>query len=156
MTGEGKKFLLVKDSNDKEVVFYDYKSTDGYKLKAKKKQNFMDTIQIDEVIIIKPSLIDKMVNKKISKKFERLINMIQIVCDNEDDDATGEGYRIALNEAEKFKMELWNKYKKFLSKQKLDLMTKKIEILEDELKLRLNVLMDSFGRDDELNKGRGR
>ena len=154
MPKKGKNFLLVKGNNAKEVVFYDYKSEDGYKLKAKKKQNFMDTIQIDEIIIIKPSMIDKMVNKKISKKFDRLINMIQIVCDN--DDETGEGYRIALNEAEKFKMELWNKYKKFLSSQKLELMIKKIEILEDELKLRLNVLMDSANREEELSRGRGR
>ena len=62
----------------------------------------------------------------------------------------------ALNEAEKFKMELWNKYKKFLSSQKLELMIKKIEILEDELKLRLNVLMDSANREEELSRGRGR
>lgn len=156
MNEHGNKYLIVKDDKSKEVTFFDYNKIDGYNLTAKKKLKFVDSIEINNMVVIKKSFIDKIVNKKISTKFDRLINMIQIVCDNEEDDETGEGYRIALNEAEKFKMELWNKYKKFISEEKLDLMLKKIDILEDELKLRLNVLMDYYAKEESINKGRGR
>lgn len=150
------KFLVVKEKNSKEIKYFDYDKLDGYNLKAKKDLHFMDAIDVNRIIIINPSFIEKIATKKINAKFDRLINMIQVVCDNEEDDETGEGYRIALDEANKLKMELWNKYKKYISEEKLDLMTKKIEILEDELKLRLNVLMNSLYEQENLNKGHSR
>lgn len=150
------KFLVVKEKNSKEIKYFDYDKLDGYNLKAKKDLHFMDAIDVNRIIIINPSFIEKIATKKINAKFDRLINMIQIVCDNEEDDETGEGYRIALDEANKLKMELLNKYKKYISEEKLDLMTKKIEILEDELKLRLNVLMNSLYEQENLNKGHSR
>ena len=64
---------------------------------------------------------------EINVKFNRLINMMQIVCDVGDEDESGEGYRIALDEANKLKMELLNKYRKFISEEKLDLMIKKLK-----------------------------
>ena len=121
----------------------------------KKDLHFMDAIDVNRVIIINPSFIDKVVTRKINAKFDRLINMIQIICEN-DDDESGEGYRIALDEANKLKMELWNKYRKYLAKEKLDLMIKKIEILEDELNLRLNVLMNSLYEQEQLSRGHSR
>ena len=147
------RFLVVKEKNSKEIKYFDYDKLDGYNLKAKKDLHFMDAIDVNRIIIINPSFIEKIVSKKINAKFDRLINMIQIVCDHEDDDDTGEGYRIALDEAEKLKMELWNKYKKYISEEKLTLMNKKIEILEDELRLRLNILMNSLYEQEMLNRG---
>ena len=61
------------------------------------------------------------------------------------EDESSKVYRIALDEAEKLKQKLLNKYKKFLAEEKLELMIKKIKILEDELKLR-----------EELNRGHSR
>ena len=61
------------------------------------------------------------------------------------EDESSKVYRIALDEAEKLKQKLLNKYKKFLAEEKLELIIKKIKILEDELKLR-----------EELNRGHSR
>lgn len=152
---ESSRFLIVKEKDSKEIKYFDYDKLDGYNLKAKKDLHFMDAIDVSRIIIINPSFIEKIATKKINAKFDRLINMIQVICDNDDDD-TGEGYRIALDEANKLKMELWNKYKKYLAKEKLDLMIKKIEILEDELNLRLNILMNSLYEQENLNKGHSR
>ncbi len=152
---ESSRFLIVKEKDSKEIKYFDYDKLDGYNLKAKKDLHFMDAIDVNRIIIINPSFIEKIATKKINAKFDRLINMIQVICDNDDDD-TGEGYRIALDEANKLKMELWNKYKKYLAKEKLDLMIKKIEILEDELNLRLNILMNSLYEQENLNKGHSR
>ncbi len=137
------KFLIVKDEETKEIRYFDYEKIKGYNLQAKKNIHFQDSIDVSRMIIIKPTFIEKIATKKINAKFDRLINLVSMVCDQEDDE-TGESYRIALDEANKLKMELINKYKKYISAEKLELMMKKIEILEDELKLRLDVLNNSL------------
>ena len=139
------RFLIVKEKDEKEIKYFDYDKLDGYRKKKKKDIHFIDAIDINRVIIINPTFIDKIATRKINNKFNKLINMMQIVCDNDEEDESGEGYRIALDEAEKLKQELLNKYKKFLAEEKLELMIKKIKILEDELKLR-----------EELNRGHSR
>ena len=150
------RFLIVKEKNSKDIKYFDYNKLDGYNLTTKKDVHFADAIDINRVIIINPTFIDKIATRKINSKFNKLINMMQVVCEVGDDDESGEGYRIALDEANKLKMELWNKYKKFISDEKLELMIKKIEILEDELKLRLDLLLNKNLLDGELNKGHAR
>ena len=150
------KFLIVKEKNSKEIKYFDYDKLEGYNLTAKKDVHFTDAIDVNRVIIINPSFIDKVASKKINRKFEKLINMMQIVCENGDDDPTGEGYKIALNEAEKLKRELRNKYKKLLNEEKLELMIKKIEILEDELKLRLDLMFEKQKEEERKEHGYGR
>ena len=150
------RFLVVKEKNSKEIKYFDYDKLDGYNLQAKKDLHFLDAIDVNRIIIINSSFIEKIATRKINAKFDRLINMIQVVIDVGDEDESGEGYRIALDEAEKLRMELWNKYRKYLSEEKISLWTKKIEILEDELKLRLNVLMNTLYEKEELNRGHSR
>lgn len=151
------RFYIVKNEDEKKTKAFDGGKIEGYHLTTKGNVHFSDGVDITRIIITNPNFIDKVATKKINNKFEKLINMMQIVCEVGDDDETGEGYRIALNEAEKLKMELWNKYKKFISEQRLKLMIKKIEILEDELKLRLNILLDTFEeKEEEKERGHSR
>ena len=150
------RFLVVKNKDEKDIKYFDYDKLDGYNLTIKKDVHFADAIDINRVIIINPSFIDKIATRKVNSKFNKLINMMQIVCEVGDEDETGEGYRIALDEATKLKYELMNKYKKFIADEKLSLMIKKIEILEDELKLRQELLLNSKIMEDEINKGHSR
>lgn len=149
------RFLIVKDSNTKEIKYFDYDKLDGYNLKAKENAHFQDAIDVSRMIIIQPSFIDKIATKKLNAKFDKLINMMSVVCDMEESDASGECYHLALDEVNKLKMELINKYKKYISAEKLELMQKKIEILEDELKLRIEVLHNSISEKNN-NKGHRR
>lgn len=152
------RFLIVKEKNSKEIKYFDYDKLDGYNLRAKENVHFNDAIDINRMIIINPSFIEKIATKKLNAKFDKLINMMSYVCDMDEEDETGEGYRIVLNEANKLKMELFNKYKKHIEETKLELMQKKIEILEGELKLRLDALYNSLEEMEKLeqSKGRGR
>lgn len=150
------RFLVVKDNNTREIRYFDYDKLDGYKLKGKKDIKFIDAINIDRMIIINPSFIDKIATRKINTKFEKLIKMMQLVCEVGDDDPSGETYRLALDEADKLKRELINKYRKLISEEKLELMLKKIGILEDELNLRLTILLRSIAYEEELGMGHAR
>ena len=147
------RFLIVKNKDEKDIKYFDYDKLDGYNLTMKKDVHFADAIDVNRVIIINPTFIDKIATKKLNAKFNKLINMMQVVCEVGDEDSSGEGYRIALNEATKLKQELWNKYRKYISEEKLKLMLKKIEILEDELELRQELLINSKIMEEEMNKG---
>ena len=150
------RFLVVKNKDEKDIKYFDYDKLDGYNLTIKKNIHFADAIDVNRVIIINPTFIDKIATRKINAKFNKLINMMQIVCEESDEDASAEGYRIALDEAAKLKQELWNKYRKFISDEKLSLMMKKIEILEDELKLRQELLTNSKIMEEEMYRGHSR
>ena len=144
------KFLIVKNKDSKEIKYFEYDKLDGYSLTPKQNIRFEDAININKMIIINPTMIEKLVDKKIKKRFDGFINLITIVCD--DNDQSGSGYLLALSEAEKFRQELINKYRRYIDEDKFELLLKKISILEDEVKLRLQVIENSVIQEEELNK----
>lgn len=144
------RFLIVKDNETKEITYFDYDKTKGYNLKARDDLHFKDAIDINSMVIINPSFMKKIATQKMKRKFEKLINLTSYVCEN--DDESGEGYFIALNEINKLKMELINKYKKYIEEEQIELMLKKVEILEDEINLRINY----FKYKEEKTEGKSR
>ena len=146
------KFLIVKDNESKEIRYFDYDKVNGYNLFSKGNTHFEDAINVDRIIIIKPTFIEKIATKKMNQKFQNFINMVSAVCEIDDEDESSECYEIVLDEANKLRMEIINKYKKYISEEKLKLVMKKIEILEDELKLRKNVLISSLEQKEKSVK----
>ena len=156
MDNNDTKFQIVKERQPKYVINFDYSKIDGYNLTAKKNYSFFNDVDVSRVIIINPSFCNKIACKKMNHKFERLITMMQVVCE---DDDTGEGLDIVLDEANKFKMELINKYRKYIEEEELELMYKKIEIIEKELQLRRKALeyTNGYGEyTEELTEGKSR
>lgn len=154
--GKEQRFLVVKNKDSKDIKYFEYDKISGYNIKPNPKLKFQDAINVNRMILINPSLIEKMVDKKIKRKFDYLINLLSIVYENDDD--TGEGLRLALNESEKFRNELCNKYKQYVKEEKYELLLKKIAILEDELYLRMQYLMNReyFMEPEEKTEGKSR
>lgn len=154
--GKEQRFLVVKNKDSKDIKYFEYDKISGYNIKPNPKLKIQDAINVNRMILINPSLIEKMVDKKIKRKFDYLINFLSIVYDNED--GTGDGLELALNEAEKFRNELCNKYKQYVKEEKYELLLKKISILEDELYLRMQYIrnMDLFMDPEEKTDGKSR
>lgn len=138
--GINQRFLVIKNKDSKTIKYFEYDKLDGYNIHPKQNIKFQNAINVNKMIIINPTLIEKLVDKKIKHKFNNLINLLSFVYEN--DDTTSDGLELALNEAEKFRMELINKYKKYLSEEKQSLMEKKLDILEDEIKLRMQYFLN--------------
>lgn len=151
--GQTQRFLVVKTKDEKMITYMDYDKIDGCKFTPKNNIKFQDAINVNRMILISPTLIEKMVDKKAKKRFDYLINLLAIVLD--EDDETGESLRHALNECERFRREIINKYQKYLSEEKEELLENKLAILEDELKLRLQYLMD-MTNEQEYTSGKSR
>ncbi len=154
--GKEQRFLVVKTNDSKEIKYFEYDKISGYSIKPNPNLKFQDAINVNKMILINPSLIEKMVDKKIKKRFDYLINLLSIVYEN--DDETGDGLELALNEAEKFRMELINKYKQYINEEKYELLMKKIAILEDELYLRMQFVMNKNNllEKEEVKEGKTR
>ncbi|MCI5733720.1 MAG: hypothetical protein SOX86_01415 [Bacilli bacterium] len=146
-----KRFVVTKDENTQTITYKEYDSLKGYDFKPKNKLSKEDIINVDEMVIINPSLIEKLISKKCKKTLERILKLISFIYD---DDETGEeSVTLALNEIAKFKELLDTKYKEYMKEKEYKLMLKKLEILENEVKLR-KLYLNSKENSEKKSKGR--
>ena len=146
-----KRFVVTKDENTQTITYKEYDSLKGYDFKPKNKLSKEDIINVDEMVIINPSLIEKLISKKCKKTLERILKLISFIYD---DDETGEAsVTLALNEIAKFKELLDTKYKEYMKEKEYKLMLKKLEILENEVKLR-KLYLNSKENSEKKSKGR--
>lgn len=146
-----KRFVVTKDENTQTITYKEYDNLKGYDFKPKNKLSKEDIINVDEMVIINPSLIEKLINKKCKKTLEKILKLISFIYD---DDETGEeSVSLALNEISKFKELLDTKYKEYMKEKEYKLMLKKLEILENEVKLR-KLYLNSKENKEKKSKGR--
>ncbi len=146
-----KRFVVTKDHKTDAITYMEYEKIKGIKFNPKSNVKFEDMINVDKMVIINDSFIKKIIDKKCKIKLESILRMLSIIFENEDE--SGDAMDIALDELEKFKSILRNKYKEYMEKQKYELMLKKIEILENEIKIRKEYL---YKEDIKLSEGKGR
>ena len=145
------KYLVVKTKDKKEIVYMEYDKLTGYDITPKNQKTFADCIQVNKMILIQPSLIEKLVHKKVDRHFKRLLMLVTMLLEADDD--TGTSLRECLNEVEKFRLEIKNKYREYLTKEELNLMAKKLMILNEEAKMRLSVL-ERTAKQEKVGKSR--
>ena len=141
------RYLIVKNKKDKSITYFEYDKMEGYDLSPKKGIKIQDAINVNKVVIINPTLANKVAKKKVDIKFRRLVELLNTIF--ESDDESGTAYHEGLNEVEKLRQELINKYKKHLDDDEFDTMEKKLGILEHELKVRLFYLEQAFEYQEE-------
>ena len=130
------KYYLYKKGSDKEIIYLDYDRLKGFEFNPKKKLK-KDTISVNKMIIIKPSMIEKILRKKIKNKLNLYLKLIIRHIENDDNDDDGETLREALNDVTRYKSIVQYKYMKYLDKKYYEILMKKIAILEYEIKLKL-------------------
>lgn len=122
-------YLIIKNKDKKSATYF---KVDGYSLNSKNKNiKLKDAINVNKMVIINQSLIDKIINRNIDSKFKKLINLILGIYDTSDDPAGN--MMLALNEVEKFKREVINKYVNYMNKKQLEKLERKIRLLEEEI-----------------------
>lgn len=128
-------YLVVKDKDKKEIIYMEYDKLEGMDITPKKKTRFEDLIQVNKLVLIQPTLIEKLVHKKVDRHFKRLLKLVTVILDTDDD--TGTALREGLNEIEKFRLEIKNNYREYMTKEELHMLAKKLTILQEELKQKI-------------------
>lgn len=149
---ENYKYFVVKDRNDLSITYFEYDKVEGYDLNPRNVK-IKDAIDVNKMIVINPSMIEKLASKKINIKFNKLIKMLMYVMSPDNDDESGETYREALNEITKLRLEITSKYKNKLKDEDEKLYLKKLSILEEELRKRLYYLERSYSN---IKEGKSR
>ena len=107
---------------------------------------------IKSIKVIGSSLASPMVTSIVMKKYHTLIAYLTELLT--DDDDSGDSMREALNQIEKFRLEIKNKYRDFLKKKELELMSKQLMILQKEAQERYMEIRNSFIKVEENKRSK--
>ena len=122
-----KNYMIAKSNYNGEIVFINYDKLDGYKINPKNIKT--PGISVKSLIIVKPSFIEKVLKRKLQKKLEYYLKYL---IDINDDDSTD--FREALDDIERFKGIIKSKYQKYLDDKYINLLLKKITLIQKEIK----------------------
>ena len=129
-----RNYLLVKNKFNKEIAYIDYDRVSGFKFKPVNKGD--NTISVNQMVIISPTFIEKVLTRKTKRKLELYLEFIVKLLD-EDDDTDITGLRSALNDITRYKDIVMHKYRVYLEQKYYELFMKKLSLLEYELKMKI-------------------
>lgn len=145
-----RKFVVKKDAKTDVITYMEYEKLKGFNVKPKDNFNFEDMINVNEMIIINPTLIEKLIDKKCKRTLEKIIMMLSIIDEDDSDDSSS--VDIVLDELERFKTLVTNKYEEFMEKEEYKMLLKKIDIIKKELELRKNVKYQFELNEEKISK----
>lgn len=124
-----KHYTIAKSNHEKELVVINYDKLDGFKVIPKNSINYPG-VKINSLVIVKPSFIEKVLKKKVKIKLDYYLKyLISLVDDDDSSDA-----HKALNDLTRYKEIVEYKYRKYLDDRYINVLLKKIAVLERELK----------------------
>lgn len=157
-------YYLRKDKLSGEILYLEYDKIKGYDITPK--TNIEDAIKVNKIVFVNPSLSEKLIRKKIEIKIRYLLNCLQ---EFESDPSGGDedAIRHSLMDAERLKIMLLNEYKKYLGNTYGSFSIKKIQIIINQLRIKLydkinqRKFFESMNNlyyldDEEQTRGRGR
>ena len=143
-----KHYYIYKKGNNHEIIYIDYNSLKGFDFEPKNNVKY-DGIVVNKMVIVKPSMIEKILKRKIKRKLDLYLKLIIKYIESDDSD-NGDTLREALNDLSKYKNIINYKYKKYLDEKYLKILLKKISILEYELNSKLmNLKNIDYNYEDE-------
>ena len=129
------RYLLVKDNHERRFTNIDYNKLDGFKFNPKNNVE-NNGIMVNEMVLINPSFIESVLKRKTKKKLELYLRFIISLIENESD-ASSDDLREALDGLVRYKGIVENKYRRYLDERYANMLIKKIELLEQELKTKI-------------------
>ena len=150
-----KRFVITKDELNDAITYLEYEKIKGFDVKPKKEVEIVDMINVDKMIIINPSLIEKLVDKKCKKALEHILKMTSIIYNVDvDEDADG-NLNMILGEIAKFRDLLEHKSHEYIKESEYKLLLKKLDIIKSEVNLRKTALRIRLEQQSQ-KKGKGR
>ena len=124
----------------------------GFMMGAKGKVFTIKSYKVKNIIIYSIVLAKPIVNSQVAKKYDKLIKYLTELLVSDDD--TGDAMREALNQIEKFRLIVKNKYRDFLEQKELEFMSKQLVKLKKIANQKLIEIHNSYV--EQMNNKRSR
>lgn len=135
-----KKYFIYREEHKGNIVYVN--KIEGYLFEPK---NTIDYgIEINKVIVVDQNLVKKIIKRKIKNKLEFYLQYL-INKDDEDDS------RRALDDLQRYRNMVSRRYSLYLENKYLDLLNKKFDVIERELKS--NIIYNEL-EVEEIHKSR--
>ena len=152
-------YYLHKNNLTGEVIYIEYNKINGYPVTPK--TNITDAISVNKIIFVNKTFSEKIIKKKIEIKIRYLLKVLDEIDDDDED-----GIKNTIIKAEQLRIDIINKYIKYLGNNYGELSIKKIQIIINQLRMKL---FDSMNKnnyhyinelyyldEEEPKRGRGR
>lgn len=146
-----KGILLVKNNKFQKIKKINLKKLKGFSFKPKNK-SLKNGVKVNKLVIINPSFTETILKKKIKNKLELYLRFIISLLD-EDDDSDITDLRAALNDLTRYRQIIEKKYLLYLDKKYGEMLLRKIDMLEEELKKKI-VNFQPKEKEEEIRRSR--
>lgn len=129
-----KNYLLTSGDFNGSVIYIDYDKLKGFQVQPRNQVEY-DGVSVNKMILMKPSFIEKVLKRKVKLKLDTYLQYI-IHMMEEGTDEDGAVIEMVMNDLERYKRMVINKYRMYLESEYLELLMKKISLLERELTIK--------------------
>ena len=151
-------YYICKDKKNGEVILLGYDLNKVYEVMPKVKK--AGAIEVNKIVFVSSSFSEKIIKKKIEYKLKKLLLDLK---ESDDEGDQGGKVRNCLEEAERLKWNIINNYIKYLGKDYVNLILKKLQLVIDEYHKKMYIMrnnkyeelfMSMFSDNQERNSGR--
>ncbi len=143
-------YSVSKKTNGKLIDTYEVLNLDGFLMSTKNGFKIHDQV-IQNIRIIDADIAHGIVIDKVMKRYKKLIAYLTEVLTSDDD--SGDALCEALNQIERFRLEIKNKYRNYLKQKELEKMSRQLMRLKKETE---NQLLEIQENRVKLTNGKGR
>lgn len=126
-------YNVFKDNNSHNSVHIE-NTTGGFNITPKNTISY-DGIVVNKLVIVKQAFIEKLLKRKIKRKLELYLQFLIEFIESDSDD--GSVLAEVLNDVTRYRDIINYKYRKHLGDEYVDLLLKKLELLDYELKVKM-------------------
>lgn len=145
------KFTVCKKAKKNKITACEFENLKGLSVSPKKDFKLDGMINVSKVTLYNPVLIKNYVSKKCKRNMDRILKLLKLLFDSDNTDPSS--FMLALNEIEKFRQLIMFKYKEYMDKKEYNILIKKLEILEQEVKNKMNyVYQEEFYLEEKKGK----
>ncbi len=130
-----KHYIVQKEKRKTVTINFSRKKMDGFRVTPHNQISYPG-ISVNSMLLVKPSLIEKLLKKKNQRKLDYYLQYIISLLSEEgaDDDSA---LHIALNDLTRYREIVETKYQKYLDDKYINLLLKKIDLLDHEIQNRV-------------------
>ncbi len=130
-------YICDKDNNEIVYGYIDYNKISGFKIKPQNNIPY-EGIEVSRLTLVKPELIANVLKRKTKHKLDTYLTFLFTVIDDDDDDP--DALELVINDVDRYKNIIINKYSKFLDKKYIKRLMHKVSMVELQLKEKLEQL----------------